>query len=253
MSLAFVAADFGPVFAQLRWDMLAYEPPGFGASLVRGLMQTLFIALGAYALGLLLGLGGAIGKLYGGPITRNLLEGYTTIVRAVPELILILILYYAGTQLISELLQAYGYGRFDVNGMAAGIAVLGFVQGAYSTEVLRGAIQAIPAGQIEAAKAYGMSPFLRFHRIVLPAMLPFAIPGLANLWLSVTKETALLAVVSMDPPELALATRHAASGTKQYFVFFLAAFLLYFLLSMVSTSLFRVLERFVRRGQPKLA
>lgn len=253
MPYTIVIADLMLVFAELRWDLLAFEPPGWGASLVRGVIQTLLIALGAYSLGLLLGLGGALGKLYGGPVLRNLLEGYTTIIRAVPELILILLLYYAGTQAISSLMIAYGYDRVDVNGMLAGICVLGFVQGAYSTEVLRGAIQAIPAGQIEAAKAYGMAPVLRFRRIVLPAMLPFAIPGLANLWLNATKETALLAVVSMHPPELLLATRHAASGTKQYFVFYMAAFVLYFLLSTVSSSVFRILERRVRRGQPKLA
>ena len=96
--------------------------------------------------------------------------------------------------------------------------MLGFVQGAYSTEVLRGAILAIPQGQIEAARAYGMSPGLLLRRITLPAMLPFAIPGLANLWLIATKDTALLAVVGFN--ELTLATRQAAGATKAYFTFF---------------------------------
>lgn len=241
------------LFLAIRWDLLALEPPGWGMVLLRGLMLSLGIATGAYAFGLLLGLGGAMGKLYGGPILKNLLEGYTTIVRAVPELILILILYYAGTQLVSQAAEYFGYGRVDINGLAAGIFVLGFVQGAYSTEVLRGAIQAIPVGQIEAAKAYGMPFWLRLRRVILPAMLPFAIPGLANLWLIVTKDTALLAVVGIDPSELSLATRQAAGHTKQYFMFFLAAFGLYLTLSLFSNSGFRVLERYVRRGQPKLA
>ena len=99
--------------------------------------------------------------------------------------------------------------------------MLGFVQGAYSTEVLRGAILAVPQGQIEAARAYGMSPGLLLRRITLPAMLPFAIPGLANLWLIATKDTALLAVVGFS--ELALETRQAAGATKAYFTFFMAA------------------------------
>jgi polar amino acid transport system permease protein len=238
---------------QVRWDLLAFEPPGWGARLLTGLVQTIGISIGAYLVGLLLGLGGAMGKLYGGPVTRAILEGYTTIIRAVPELVLILILYYAGTQLLTEALAAYGYGRIDISGFVAGVGVLGFVQGAYSTEVLRGAIQAIPVGQIEAAKAYGMPGWLRFRRIVIPAMLPFAIPGLANLWLIVTKDSALLAVVSIDPPELALATRQAAGGTKAYFLFYMVAFCLYLSLSLVSNWGFRTLERYVRRGQPKLA
>ena len=103
--------------------------------------------------------------------------------------------------------------------------MLGFVQGAYSTEVLRGAILAVPQGQIEAARAYGMSPGLLLRRITLPAMLPFAIPGLANLWLIATKDTALLAVVGFS--ELTLETRQAAGATKAYFTFYVAAGALY--------------------------
>lgn len=247
----------GPELFQLplaiRWDLLALEPPGWGGVLLRGLQQSVMIAFGAYGLGLLLGLGGAMGKLYGATALRGLLEGYTTIVRAVPELILILILYYAGTQTLSQVLEHFGFGRFDINGTIAGICVLGFVQGAYSTEVLRGAIQAIPTGQVEAAKAYGMPFWLRLRRVILPAMMPFAIPGMANLWLAATKDTALLAVVGIDPSELSLATRQAAGFTKQYLLFFFAAFVLYFMISTVSNWSFRAIERYFRRGQPKVA
>jgi polar amino acid transport system permease protein len=105
-----------------------------------------------------IGIFGAWCKLYGGPVARDLAEVYTTIVRAVPELVLILILYFAGTDLVNRLLAAAGYPPTDINGLVAGIFVLGVVQGAYSTEVLRGAILSIPQGQIEAARAYGMSP-----------------------------------------------------------------------------------------------
>lgn len=241
--------EIGPLLA-IKWELLAWSPPGWGGNLVWGLFITFQIALGAYILGLILGLGGAMGKLYGGPVTRAVLDGYTTLIRAIPELVLILFLYYAGTDLLNRVLEAMGYQRISISGLIAGIYVLGFVQGAYSTEVFRGAIQAIPIGQIEAAKAYGMPFWLRFRRIILPAMLPFAIPGLANLWLVVTKATALLAVVGFT--ELALTTRQAAGHTKQYFMFFIAAGALYLALSLLSTYLFALLERYLRRGQPKL-
>ncbi len=241
--------EFGPLLA-IKWELLAWSPPGWGGNLVWGLFITFQIALGAYILGLILGLGGAMGKLYGGPITQAVLDGYTTLIRAIPELVLILFLYYAGTDLLNRALEGMGYQRISISGLIAGIYVLGFVQGAYSTEVFRGAIQAIPLGQIEAARAYGMPFWLRFRRIILPAMLPFAIPGMANLWLIVTKGTALLAVVGFT--ELALTTRQAAGATKQYFLFFVAAGLLYLALSLVSTYLFALLERYLRRGQPKL-
>lgn len=219
-------------------------------NLLRGAISTIEISLCAYAFGLLLGLGGAMGKLTGGKILRRALDGYTTVVRSVPELLLIVMLYYLGTATLNQVLGSFGLQAIRVSGFAAAVVVLGFVQGAYSTEVLRGAIQAIPIGQIEAAKAYGMSPFLRFRRIVLPAMLPYAIPGLSNLWLNVTKDSALVAVVGYS--ELALETRQAAGQTKYYFSFFATSALIYLVISLASLRLFGLLERRVRRGQPKL-
>ena len=226
-------------------------PPGWGANLLIGLVKSVEIAVGSFGVGLLIGICGAYGKLYGGPVVRDLLEVYTTVVRAVPELVLILLLYFAGTDLINQLLTAFGYDPIDINGLIAGIGVLGVVQGAYSTEVLRGAILGIPQGQIEAARAYGMSPGLLLRRITLPAMLPYAIPGLANLWLIATKDTALLAIVGFS--ELTQATRLAASATKAYFTFFMAAGLLYLCLSLISNVFIARLERWARRGMPSLA
>lgn len=234
-------------FAASTLDLLALSPPGWGANLLRGLANSVVIALGAFGLGLGIGVLGAYGKLYGGPITKDLLAVYTTVVRAVPELVLILILYFAVTDLVNQALILYGYDRIQISGVAAGIAVLGVVQGAYATEVLRGAILAVPAGQIEAARAMGMPPLLLARRITLPAMLSFAIPGLANLWLVATKDTALLAVVGFG--ELTQETRQAAGTTKAFFTFFMAAGVLYLGLSLISTALFNRIERWARRGQ----
>jgi polar amino acid transport system permease protein len=232
-------------------DLLALQPPGWGGNLLRGAVSTLEISSCAYGLGLLLGLGGAMGKLTGGKSLRAVLDGYTTLVRSLPELLLIVMLYYLGTATLNQLLGSLGYAAIHINGFMAAVVVLGFVQGAYSTEVLRGAIQSIPIGQIEAAKAYGMTPWLRFRRIILPAMLPYAIPGLSNLWLNATKDSALVAVVGYS--ELALETRQAAGGTKHYFIFFFVSALIYLAISLVSLRLFGLLERRLRRGQPKLA
>lgn len=227
-------------------DLLALSPPGWGGNLLRGLMNSVLIAVGSFSIGIVIGIGGAFGKLYGGPVTKDLLGLYTTLVRAIPELVLILLLYFAGTDLINRLLEVLGYQRIDINGLVAGICVLGIVQGAYSTEVIRGAILSIPQGQIEAARAYGMSPGLMLRRVTLPAMLPFAIPGLANLWLIATKDTALLAIVGFN--ELTQETRTAASTTKAYFTFFLAAGALYLLLTLFSNVIIARVERWARRG-----
>jgi polar amino acid transport system permease protein len=227
-------------------DLLALSPPGWGGVLLAGFAASLQLAVGGFSLGLLIGIGGAFGKLYGGPIIRDLLEVYTTVIRAVPELVLILLLYYAGTDAVNALLVAVGLPRVDISGLAAGIFVIGVVQGAYSTEVLRGAIKAVPPGQIEAARAYGMSPFRTLRRITLPAMLPYAIPGLSNLWLIATKDTALLAVVGFS--ELTLVTRQAAGSTKAYMLFYCAAGLMYLTLTLVSNQVIARIERRARRG-----
>lgn len=231
-------------------QLLSLSAPGWGANLLRGLANSLKIAFGAFGFGLLIGLFGAYGKLYGGPVLRDLLAIYTTVIRAVPELVLILILYYVGTDLINKASSAMGYGRVEISGIVAGIWVLGIVQGAYSIEVLRGAIQAVPPGQIEAARAFGMPPMMVMWRVTIPAMMSFATPGLANLWLIATKDTALLAIVGFS--ELTLETRQAASSTRAYFTFFLAAGGLYLMVTLCSGVVFGWIERWARRGQPSL-
>lgn len=231
---------------QLLW----IEPPGRGLSLLQGLLSTIQIAIGAYALGLLIGLLGALGKLHGGPILRAVLALYTTLIRAVPELVLILLLYYSGTAALNALLVTMGFRPVDISGLVAGIAVLGVVMGAYSTEVIRAAMLAVPKGQREAATAFGMSPIQVLTRVTIPAMIPFAIPGLANLWLIVVKDTALLAVVGFF--ELASATKIAAGSTRDYLTFYMAAFVLYLLLTLVSNVVIRRIERHYRRGERAL-
>jgi len=228
-------------------NLLSLQPPGWGGNLLRGAWASLQIAAGAFGMGLVIGTFGALGKLHGGPVMRDLLAVYTTVVRAVPELILILILYYAGTDLLNQALRAMGQRPVEISGVAAGIAVLGVVQGAYATEVLRGAIQSVPRGQTEAARAFGMGAVLTFRRVVFPAMLPLALPGLSNLWLIATKDTALLAIVGFS--ELTLETRQAAGATRAYFTFFLAAGALYLVVTLLSGRIFGWIEARYRRGE----
>lgn len=227
-------------------QLLSFSPPGWGGNLLRGLLHSLQIALGGYSLGLIIGILGACGKLYAGPFVKDTLACYTTLVRAVPELILILLFYYAGTDLLNQLMLLIGREPVDVDGLIAGIFVIGLVQGAYATEVIRGAILAVPKGQIEAATAYGFSFWQTLRRITLPSMLPYAIPGLANLWLIATKDTALLAVVGFS--ELTLETKQAAGSTKHYMLFYCAAGALYLMVTIISNQLIQRIEKWSRRG-----
>jgi polar amino acid transport system permease protein len=238
------------------FTMLSWGDQGYGDEIAFGTWMTIQVSFFAYLAGFLIGLAGAVSKLAGGPILRTVFNIYTTCVRAIPELVLILLLFYAGSDAINAMLAPLGLGPVKINGLLAGVMVLGFVQGAYQTEVLRAAIQAIPVGQIEAARAYGMAPFLRFRRIVLPSMLPFAIPGLANLWLNATKDSALISVVGFS--ELALTTKQAAGYIKYaegnplfLLVFYALTAAIYLTISMFSNQLFAALERRVRRGQKR--
>ena len=233
------------------WELLAPTPPGWGGVLLTGAVSTVLISLGAYLLGIGIGLLGATGKLKGSRPVVALLDIYTTAVRAIPELILIIGLYYAGTDGINRLLTAIGLPSIEINGFVAAVMVLGIVQGAYMTEVLRGAILSVPPGQIEAARAMGMPPLMLAWRVTLPQMLAAAIPGLANLWLIATKDTALLAVVGFS--ELTLVTRQAAGSTKSYLLFFCAAGVLYLMITLVSNVLIGLIERHYRRGMVRTA
>ena len=227
--------------------LLGFGDCGWGATLLWGFGNSLMIALGAYAIGFCIGVSGAFGKLYGGPVAKDLLAVYTTIVRAVPELVLILILYYAVPGLVNELLISLGYDRIDLPQFLTGVIVLAFVQGAYQTEVLRGAILAVPQGQIEAARAMGMSPIQVARRVIFPLMTANAVPGLGNLWLNATKDTALLAVIGFS--ELTKATFQASATTKAFFTFYPAAMALYLLISLTSIYAFSRIEKWSRKGQ----
>ncbi|HSH43070.1 MAG TPA: ABC transporter permease subunit [Arenicellales bacterium] len=217
--------------------------------LLNGALVTLEIAVAAYAIGLVLGLLGATAKLSGIAPLRAAANAYSTVVRAVPELLLIILLYYAGQQALNALLRAYEIETaVEISGFAAAIGVLAFVEGAYLTEIFRGAIVAIPRGHVEAADAFGMSRWLRFRRVVLPEMLPNALPGMSNIWLILVKDTALVSVVGFE--ELFFTAQQAAASTRSYFVFYAAAGALYLVMTLGSNAVFGRAERLVRRGQP---
>ncbi|KZM44211.1 ABC transporter permease [Marinomonas sp. SBI22] len=229
------------------WQLLAFEAPGWGGTLLSGLLLSLEIAILGFLFGLVIGFLGALGKLGNSIVCRDLWACYTTAVRAIPELVLILLIYFALPNLLNSLLSLLGISNIEINGFIAGVLVISFVQGAYATEVIRSAMLAIPAGQIEAAHAFAMPKYKILYRISLPAMLPHALPGLSNLWLIATKDTALLAVVGFT--ELTLAARQAAGATKEQLLFLTVAGGLYLCISLVSDALFKYFIRRSNKGQ----
>ncbi|WP_435634881.1 ABC transporter permease [Pseudomonas solani] len=224
---------------------------GWLQALAQGAVKTLGISVGAFVLGLSLGLVVALVKLWGPRWLVIWANCYTTLYRAVPELLLILLLYYAGSDLLNLLMASMGQPPVEVNGFLAAIVVLGIVQGAYSAEIIRGAIEAIPVGQIEAGRAYGMKPFMVLRRVLVPSMLPHVVAGLSNLWLVLVKDSALISVVGYS--ELLGAGRQAAASTKHYLLFYLAVAAFYYLITLVSSLVFRRFEARFERWMPRLA
>jgi len=220
---------------------------GFGWQLGVGLSLTIQVAVAAVFVGLILGLLGAAAKLSTSRSAQRVANAYTTVVRGVPELILLLILYYGGTMLVQNVFQAFGREEFvEINAFTAGVVTLGFVFGAYATEVFRGAILAIHVGQIEAARAVGMNRWLVFRRILLPQVWRFALPGIGNLWMVLLKDTALISVIGLD--ELMRKSAIAAGATREPFTFYAAAALIYLGLTVVSMVALQLAERRVNRG-----
>ncbi len=228
-----------------------FDLHGFGDQLILGALMTVGLSLSILVLGLALGLVIAICKLSGFVAFRAIGEVYTAIFRAIPELLIILVLYFGSSGILTAIAESFGHDEFvELSPFAAGVISLGLVFGAYASEVFRGAILAIPKGQIEAARAYGMNAWLVFRRVTLPQVWRVALPGLGNLFLVTQKDTALVSVIGLV--ELTRAAAIATGYTKAPFTFYFVASLLY--LAMTSVTMYgqRHAERWARRGQPGL-
>ena len=224
-----------------------FDLQGYGWTLWEGVQITLAVGVCAMALALVMGLLGAWGKLSRSKAGNIAANTYTTVIRGVPELLLILIVYYGTPTLIQGILA--GMGRdvvIDVNPFLAGFITIGFIYGAFATEVFRGAFQSLDKGQIEAARAIGMSQTLAFRRVMLPQVWRYALPGLGNVWMVLIKATALISVIQL--PELLRNADIAARNTKAPFTFYISACLIYLAITIVSMWGQQWAERWANRG-----
>ncbi len=225
-------------------DLFAFGP-GWGDELLAGFFVTLQLALSGYAVGTLLGLLAALGELSRFRLLSALLQGYALTLRSVPELLIIFLLYYGGATALNLLFQPLGLGRVEFSAFLAGLIALSLIQGAYASEVFRGAITAVPHGMSEAAKSLGLSPLAAAWTVTLPLALRYALPGLVNLWVVLIKTTALVSAIGVEDFVRTAAT--AGQNTKQYFVFFAAVLVAYLALSGLTMLLqARLSRRFYR-------
>jgi polar amino acid transport system permease protein len=228
-------------------ELFSFGEAGWGDQLLQGLLVTVRLALTALPLGLLLGFLAAGATLSSSRWLRAVGTGYTTIMRGLPEL-LTLFVVYNGLGLALNAIASWWNpdARVELSSFVAGVIALGLVFGAFAGEVLRGAFQSLHKGQMEAGKAIGMRPTQVFFRVMLPQVWRFALPGLGNLWVNLLKDTALVSVIALD--DLMRMTQVAVRSTKQPFTFFLAACLIYWALCVISEIVLARLEKRANRG-----
>ncbi len=215
---------------------------GYGSTILDGTWLTVQLALLSMAVAIALGLLGAAFRLSPVKWLALLGETYAAVIRGIPDLVLILLIFYGGQEMLNRVLELSGYeGYVDINPFVAGVGTLGFIYGAYLSETFRGAFMAIPKGQGEAGLAYGMSPLRVFFRILVPQMIRLAIPGFTNNWLVLIKATALISLVGLQ--DMMARAKSAGDATREPFTYILLAAAIYLVITSVSLLVLRYLER----------
>ena len=213
---------------------------GFGPLLLQGTWMTIKLSVLSLAVSVLLGLLGASAKLSSLPFLRIPAQLYTTLIRGVPDLVLMLLIFYSLQTWLTGFTDYMEWEYIEINPFGAGVITLGFIYGAYFTETFRGAILAVPRGQLEAATAYGLKRGQRFRYVTFPQMMRFALPGIGNNWMVMLKATALVSIIGLA--DVVKAAQDAGKSTYQLFFFLVVAALIYLVITSVSNLVLRWLE-----------
>ncbi|WP_019937958.1 ABC transporter permease [Bordetella sp. FB-8] len=214
---------------------------GYGPLLWAGTLMTAKLAVLSLAAAVALGLTGAAAKLSNNRLAAAIGTLYTTLIRAVPDLVLMLLLFYGMQIQLNNVTDLLGWDQIDIDPFWAGVITLGFIYGAYFAETFRGAFLAVPRGQIEAGLAFGMSRARVFRRILFPQMMRFALPGVGNNWQVLVKATALVSIVGLS--DLVKAAQDAGKSTLNFFFFMLVAGAIYLAITTLSNLVLIYLEK----------
>ena len=219
----------------------------YQGQLLQGTWVTIQLAIFSLMFSVSFGLLGAWAKLSKNIVAQKTAAGYTSIVRGVPDLVLILLVFYGGQELVNSIGNATGlWDYLEISQFIAGVFTIGVVYGGYMTETFRGAILAIPRGQIEAGIACGMNRLLIFRRVIWPLMVRYALPGFSNNWLVQIKATALVSVIGLQ--DLVYNGFVAGRSTRLLFTFMFAVLMIYLLLTAISDLALRWLDRKYSKG-----
>ena len=228
-------------------ELLAFGDTGWGDELFYATLMTIAVAITAMLIGFFFALIFTPLKLSKNKFLNLIANTYTTIIRGVPELLVIYLFFFGGSAAVMFVASIFGYGEYiEINAFITGAFSIGIISGAYSTEVFRGAIQSIDKGQFEAAKVLGINKFTQFYKIILPQMLRLAIPNLSNVWQITLKDTSLISVTGLV--EIMRQSYIAAGSTRDPLFFYCFAAILYLMLTYISMKIINRLEIKYSRG-----
>ena len=228
-------------------ELLSFGDTGWGDELLIATLMTIAVSVTAMLVGFLFALIFTPLKLSKNKFFNIIANSYTTIIRGVPELLVIYLFFFGGTGAVMFVASIFGYNEYiEINAFITGAFAIGIISGAYSTEVFRGAVQSIDKGQFEAAKVLGLNKFAQFFKIILPQVLRLAIPNLSNVWQITLKDTSLISVTGLV--EIMRQSYIAAGSTRDPLFFYSFAAVLYLLLTFLSMKLINKLEMKYSRG-----
>ena len=228
-------------------ELLSFGDNGWGDELFIATLMTIAVAITAMLIGFLFALIFTPLKLSKYKILNLIANFYTTVVRGVPELLVIYLFFFGGSGAIMYVAQIFGYYDYiEINAFLTGAISIGIISGSYSTEVFRGAIQSIDVGQFEASKALGFKKYIYFFKVIIPQMLRLAIPNLSNVWQITLKDTSLISVTGLV--EIMRQSYIAAGSTRDPLFFYSFAALLYLILTFLSMKILNKLEKNYSRG-----
>ncbi|MBS0564723.1 MAG: ABC transporter permease subunit [Proteobacteria bacterium] len=222
---------------------------GWVGAILQGAALTVAVGVLAMLMGLVIGTVFGLIKWRRVPVLEWAVDLYTTVVRGVPELLIIYLLFFSSVEFVTNVARAFGFADLAQGGFAFIVAVvaIGAIASAYATEVIRGALAAIPKGHVEAARALGLPGGRIFRRIIAPQMLRIAVPGLNNVWQTTIKDTALVSVTGLA--ELMRVSYVGAGSTRHPFIFYVIAAAVYLAITLISQTGFDLAERLLRLRQ----
>jgi len=212
-----------------------------------GALMTVLVSASSLLLGILIGIIFAACKLSNIFILKIIANTYTTIIRGIPELLVIYLLFFGGSGAVMYIAKIFGYdGYIELNAFTIGTIAVGAISGAYSTEVIRGAVNSVHKGQFEAGKTLGLNGYGLYGRVIFPQVARIALPGIGNVWQITLKDTALISVTGLV--EIMRQSRIAAGSTHEPFIFYTAAIILYLIITRLSNILFDKAENTYAKG-----